>query len=336
MRGHRAPDRGGARPRRRPRWPRSSSAAGTWRSPTRCPTELRNRLGIAVAKHAYRAYRELLDSERWQRLAERGRPAAAAALREHRHQGPRRLRHALHRGARGPVHDQHDARQDPARVRRPRRGRRPAAGRRRRRRAGARRVRGRGRRRRRAGRPASARGRGGVRQVVERAHAVDRRRRAASSPRPGEPGESAPSPPPTPERSPGNATRNDRTGAHGRQHGAPPDARRTTSASSSTSTPTPCQQLAGEGAVGAESVEDLVAKLDAAARRVADGARRGGRQDARRPRPAARVGRRRDRRRQLLLPGRHPPRRRGWPSTTSTTWTPGRAAASGGSTAATA
>jgi len=36
------------------------------------PRELRNRLGIAVAKRAYRAYRELLDSERWQRLANEG------------------------------------------------------------------------------------------------------------------------------------------------------------------------------------------------------------------------------------------------------------------------
>jgi transaldolase len=36
------------------------------------PKELRNRLGIAVAKRTYRAYRELLDSERWQRLANSG------------------------------------------------------------------------------------------------------------------------------------------------------------------------------------------------------------------------------------------------------------------------
>jgi transaldolase len=36
------------------------------------PAELRNRLGIAVAKHTYRAYRELLDSPRWQRLADAG------------------------------------------------------------------------------------------------------------------------------------------------------------------------------------------------------------------------------------------------------------------------
>jgi len=36
------------------------------------PAELRNRLGIAVGKRAYRAYRELLDSERMQRLANEG------------------------------------------------------------------------------------------------------------------------------------------------------------------------------------------------------------------------------------------------------------------------
>ena len=36
------------------------------------PDELRNRLGIAVATHCYRAYHELLDSERWQRLLNEG------------------------------------------------------------------------------------------------------------------------------------------------------------------------------------------------------------------------------------------------------------------------
>jgi transaldolase len=36
------------------------------------PEGLRGRLGIAVAKRTYRAYRELLDSERWQRLANEG------------------------------------------------------------------------------------------------------------------------------------------------------------------------------------------------------------------------------------------------------------------------
>jgi transaldolase len=36
------------------------------------PDALRNQLGIAIAKRAYGAYRELLDSERWQRLANEG------------------------------------------------------------------------------------------------------------------------------------------------------------------------------------------------------------------------------------------------------------------------
>jgi transaldolase len=36
------------------------------------PSELRNQLGIAVGKRTYRAYRELLDSERWQKLANEG------------------------------------------------------------------------------------------------------------------------------------------------------------------------------------------------------------------------------------------------------------------------
>jgi transaldolase len=36
------------------------------------PEELRNQLGVAVGKRTYRAYRELLDSERFQRLANEG------------------------------------------------------------------------------------------------------------------------------------------------------------------------------------------------------------------------------------------------------------------------
>jgi transaldolase len=38
----------------------------------KAPGGLRGKLGIAVAKRTYRAYRELLDSERWQRLANEG------------------------------------------------------------------------------------------------------------------------------------------------------------------------------------------------------------------------------------------------------------------------
>jgi transaldolase len=36
------------------------------------PQALRNRLGLAVGRAAYRSYRELLDSDRWQRLANHG------------------------------------------------------------------------------------------------------------------------------------------------------------------------------------------------------------------------------------------------------------------------
>ena len=36
------------------------------------PERLRNRIGIAAAVQAYRAYRQLLDSDRWQRLANAG------------------------------------------------------------------------------------------------------------------------------------------------------------------------------------------------------------------------------------------------------------------------
>lgn len=36
------------------------------------PNELRNKLGIAVGQQAYKAYREVLDSDRWQRLANCG------------------------------------------------------------------------------------------------------------------------------------------------------------------------------------------------------------------------------------------------------------------------
>jgi len=58
--------------------PRVASVASLfvsrWDKATRdsVPPELRNRLGIAVGGITYRAYRELLSSSRWQRLAERG------------------------------------------------------------------------------------------------------------------------------------------------------------------------------------------------------------------------------------------------------------------------
>jgi transaldolase len=39
---------------------------------TTAPTELRNRLGIAIAKRIYAAYRQLLISPRWQTLSKAG------------------------------------------------------------------------------------------------------------------------------------------------------------------------------------------------------------------------------------------------------------------------
>ena len=38
----------------------------------KAPEELRDKLGIAVAKRTYKAYRQMLDSHRWQRLANHG------------------------------------------------------------------------------------------------------------------------------------------------------------------------------------------------------------------------------------------------------------------------
>ena len=223
--------------------------------------ELRNRLGIAVARQSYRAYRELLDSERWQRLANEGvRPqrllfastgtkdpeapdtlyveALAAPFTVNTMPDSTLLAFADH----GEV-----SASDP--------------GGRRRRRAGARRVRGRGRGRRRARRPASARGRGRVRQVVERAHAVDRSeeprarghrvRRAARSNPPG----------------PGKGALAMQLGMIGLGRMGANMVRRLMRADHECVVfdldSDAVSQMAGEGAVGAESVEDLVAKLKA-------------------------------------------------------------------------
>ncbi len=68
---------------------------------------------------------------------ERRRPAAATAVGQHRHQGSQGVRRAVCQGARRAVHRQHDAGGDAEGVRRPRRGRRDDARRRRRLRSGA-------------------------------------------------------------------------------------------------------------------------------------------------------------------------------------------------------
>ena len=74
------------------------------------PEDLRNQLGIAIAKRTYKAYRTLIDSPRYQRILERRRPPPASSVGQHRNQGPLGLRSPLHQGPRRPVHGEHHAR----------------------------------------------------------------------------------------------------------------------------------------------------------------------------------------------------------------------------------
>ena len=48
-------------------WPRADAA-----SASKLPVPLRNKLGIAVGQRTFKAYRDLLASQRWQRLADAG------------------------------------------------------------------------------------------------------------------------------------------------------------------------------------------------------------------------------------------------------------------------
>ena len=137
------------------------------------PAEFRDRLGIAVAKSTYAAYRDLLDSDRWQRLENAG-ARAAIAVREHGHKGSRRARHPLHWRVGGPQHGQHYARGDAVGLRRSwRTRRRPAARRRRRRRNARRDQQGRGRPRE-TGSGSAGGGSEVVRRVMERSLESDR------------------------------------------------------------------------------------------------------------------------------------------------------------------
>ena len=88
------------------------------------PDELRNRLGIAVGKRTYAAYRELLDSDRWQRLANEGARPQRLLWASTGTKDPDASDTLYIERLRLAVHGQHDAREDAARLRRPRRGRR--------------------------------------------------------------------------------------------------------------------------------------------------------------------------------------------------------------------
>ena len=88
------------------------------------PGELTNRLGIAVAQRAYKAYRELLASARFQRAANAGARAQRFLFASTGTKDPKALRHPLCEGSRRAFHGQHHAGGHPQGVRRPRRSRR--------------------------------------------------------------------------------------------------------------------------------------------------------------------------------------------------------------------
>ena len=149
-------------------WRLSSSAGGTWRSRGRSPSELAGKLGIAIGDAHVQG---VPGAARFAALAgsvQLRRAPAAAALGEHRDQGPQGVGRALHRGSRRAAHGEHDARGHAEGLRRPRPRSRAHAGRRRRLRRGARPIREGRHRRRRPGLATSGRGRQVVRQVLER------------------------------------------------------------------------------------------------------------------------------------------------------------------------
>lgn len=84
------------------------------------PDKFRNRLGIAIAKRTYKAYRDLLASPRWQKTCRLRRSATAPPLGQHRYERPRSLGHPLLRSARSTGHHQHHTRENIACLRRAR------------------------------------------------------------------------------------------------------------------------------------------------------------------------------------------------------------------------
>ena len=124
----------------------------------RVPGELRDRLGIAVARQAYRAYRALLDSPRWLRLANEGARAQRLLWASTSVKDPASPGRAVRGRAGRPVHRRHHAGPHAGGVRRPRDSGGSPARRRRRRRPGHSRLRSGRHRRRRPGRRAAAPG----------------------------------------------------------------------------------------------------------------------------------------------------------------------------------
>ena len=96
------------------------------------PDESKNTLGVAVGKATYKAWREMLESDRWKGLADKGARLQRLLFASTGTKDPEASDTLYIEALRGPGHDQHHARQDPRGLRRPRQGRRSAAGRRRR------------------------------------------------------------------------------------------------------------------------------------------------------------------------------------------------------------
>ena len=105
------------------------------------PAGLRNRLGIAIAMRTYKAYRDLLASRRWRKLAAAGTRPQRLLWASTGTKDPAAPGRPLRRGAGGSRYHQHHARKDAACLRRARAGEGPDADRRRRCRVGARRIR---------------------------------------------------------------------------------------------------------------------------------------------------------------------------------------------------
>ena len=105
------------------RW--DSAVAGT------VPDALRNQLGIAIAQAHLQGVPIAPQFAAMAAHLQRRRPAAAAAVGQHRHQGSQRVRRPVHQGAGRAVHRQHDPRGDLERARGSRRALRAPAGRRR-------------------------------------------------------------------------------------------------------------------------------------------------------------------------------------------------------------
>ena len=91
-----------------------------------------NRLGIAVARQAYRAYRELIASDRWQRLENVGARPQRLLFASTGTKDPRSPDTLYVEALAAPNTVNTHAQRDAARLRRPRRGRQPAGGGRRR------------------------------------------------------------------------------------------------------------------------------------------------------------------------------------------------------------